>query len=142
MSFGNGDPSDVNYLKVLKHPRDFVVEGSNSNNPLIKQELKCEASNADIIYWEYKKLEEDPWSRTLPTPMQVGKPVISMGGKHISLTIDDGDTFLLAELNKLNGYYRCNVEQAGKRYKVQAPPVRIVIPCKFNNFLRFCYSFI
>ena len=132
VSFGAGDPSDADFLKKLTKPQDFVVRGSNGNSPQVMHELKCEASNADTIYWEYKTLEEDPWSRTLPTPIRVGAPVPPNGGELISLTIEDGDTVDLSELSKLNGFYRCTAENAARGYKVQAAPVRIVLPCKFT----------
>ena len=131
VSFGAGIPSDAGFLKNLTKPQDFVVTGSNSNSPIAKHELRCEASNADTIYWEYKALEEDPWSRTLPTPIQPGTPVPPNGGELISLTIDDGNTTALPELNKLKGLYRCTAENAKRGYKVQAHPVKIVLPCKF-----------
>ena len=131
ISFGAGNPWDANFLKKLTKPQDFVVRGSNSNSPVAKHELKCEASNADTIYWEYRTLEEDPWSRTLPTPIQPSQPVSSNGGELISLTIDDGNTTALPELKKLKGFYRCTAENAKRGYKVQAPPIRIILPCKF-----------
>ena len=130
VSFGAGNPSDAEFSKKLTKPQDFVVIGSNSNSRFTKHELKCEASNADTIYWEYKTLEEDSWSATLPTPIRVGTPVSPNGGELISLTIDDGDTKALPELIKLNGFYRCTAENSKRGYKVQAPPVRIVLPCK------------
>ena len=131
LSFGAGPPSDADFLKKLTKPQDFVVKGSNSNSRFAKHELRCEASNADTIYWEYKMFEEDPWSRTFPTPIQSSDPVPKNGGELISLTIDDGDTSALPELNKLNGFYRCTAENAKRGHKVQAAPVRIVLPCKF-----------
>ena len=140
ISFGAGNPWDANFLKKLTKPQDFVVRGSNSNSPVAKHELKCEASNADTIYWEYKTSEKDPWGRTLPTPIQPSDPVPPNGGELLSLTIDDGDTSSLPELNKLNGFYRCTAENARRGYKVQATPVRVVLPCKshINNILCKC----
>ena len=136
ISFGAGITSDPDFLKKLTKPQDFVVRGSNSNSPVAKHELRCEASNADTIYWEYKTLEEDPWSRTLPTPIQHSDSVPKNGGELISLTIDDANTTALSELSKLNGFYRCTAENAARGYKVQAAPVRIVLPCKFTNRYR------
>ena len=131
ISFGVGITSKSDFLKKLTKPQDFVVIGSNSNHPFAKHKLRCEASNADIIYWEYRTLEEAPWSRTLPTPIQRSQPVPPNGGELISSTIDDGNTTALFELDKLKGFYRCTAENAQRGYKVQAPPVRIVLPCKF-----------
>ena len=139
ISFGVGNPSDADFSKKLLNPQDFVVRGSNSNSPFAKHKLRCEASNADTLYWEYKTLEDDPWSRTLPTPIQPGQPVPPNGGELISLTIDDGDTSSLPELKKLNGFYRCTAENSKRGYKVQAAPVRIVLPCKFTITLHWSY---
>ena len=96
--------------------------------------MRCEASNADTIYWEYRTLESLPWSRNLSTPMRAGSPDPPNGGKLVTLTIDDGNTAQIEDLNFLNGFYQCNAENAEKGYKIQAPPVRIVRPCELKSF--------
>ena len=131
ISFGAGIPSGPDFSNKLTKPQDFVVKGSNSNSRLAKNELICEASNADTLDWEYRTLEKHSWSRTLPTPIQLSQPVPKNGGELISLTIDDGNTTALPELIKLNGFYRCTAENSKSGNKVQAPPVRIILPCKF-----------
>ena len=124
-------------LRHLTKPQDFVVHWLSGEIANRESGLRCEASNADTIYWEYKTLEDDLWNRTLPTTIRVFTPDPPNGGELISLTIDDGDTVDLPELNKLNGFYRCNAENTEKGYKIQAAPVRIVYPCKLDNYTDF-----
>ena len=115
-------------FKELQDPKDFVVLGANGELPNSVNRLKCEARNADVIYWEYKEREKDEWSRTLPPP--IPDPEASKGGERISLTIDDGDTTRLEDVAKLNGFYRCNVKNSVTGYQTQAPPIRLIIACK------------
>ena len=97
ISFGRGNPKNKGFYTELKDPQDFVVFGTNSNNGNFMNSLKCEASNADKIYWEYKKPEGGEYNTTVPGVMKIGEPVSSENGD-ISLVIDDGDTVKLGKL--------------------------------------------
>ena len=121
---------DRKNYKELTKPNDFFQIGSNSNSPIAKNVWKCDALNANYIYWEYKSTKNSKWTKILP-PALVRRPSVkSKVNRTIMSIIDDGDESLVTKLKTSTGYFRCVAEQVARNYKVRSSPLRILIPCK------------
>ncbi|XP_067937056.1 uncharacterized protein [Watersipora subatra] len=129
LGFLASEPGSNLPFRILQEPQDFVVTGKVSDNPMEYSRLMCEASNAFIVQWEYRKTSNLLWNTTLPMVTESNVP--SNGGTVITHIIS-------ARGSEVTGYYRCIATYLS--YKTTSPTIRLVIPYIVQKSTNFVYS--
>ena len=118
------------YRKLTK-PNDFFQIGNNKNFVFIRNHWKCDAINANYIYWEYRSTKDSKWTKILPASLVRRPNVNSKVNRTITSIIDNGEEHSTTKLKTSTGYFRCVAEQVARNYKVRSSPLRILIPRKY-----------